>query len=32
VQEGEDKPEHGYFCSWMPYLLGQAAKAAASTA
>jgi hypothetical protein len=32
VQEGEDKPEHGYFCSWMPYQLGQAAKAAASTA
>jgi len=30
VQEGEDKPEHGYFCSWMPYQVGQAAKVAAS--
>ena len=30
VQEGEPKPEHGYFCSWMPYQVGQAAKAAAS--
>ena len=28
VQEGEDKPEHGYFCSWMPYQVGQAAKQA----
>jgi hypothetical protein len=26
VQEGEAKPEHGYFCSWMPYQVGQAAK------
>jgi hypothetical protein len=26
VQEGEPKPEHGYFCSWMPYQVGQAAK------
>ena len=26
VQEGEDKPEHGYLCSWMPYQVGQAAK------
>jgi hypothetical protein len=30
VQEGEAKPEHGYFCSWMPYQVGQAANAAAS--
>ena len=28
VQEGEDKLEHGYFCEWMPYQVGQAAKAA----
>ena len=26
VQEGETKPEDGYFCSWMPYQVGQAAK------
>jgi hypothetical protein len=26
VQAGEDKPEHGYFCEWMPYQVGQAAK------
>ena len=26
VQEGEAKPEHGYFCSWMPYQVGQATK------
>jgi hypothetical protein len=26
VQEGEAMPEHGYFCSWMPYQVGQAAK------
>jgi hypothetical protein len=30
VQAGEDKPEHGYFCEWMPYQVGQAAKAAAN--
>jgi hypothetical protein len=30
VQDGDDKPEHGYFCEWMPYQVGQAAKAAAS--
>jgi hypothetical protein len=28
VQEGEAKPEHGYFCEWMPYQVGQAAKQA----
>jgi hypothetical protein len=22
------KPEHGYFCEWMPYQVGQAAKQA----
>jgi hypothetical protein len=26
VQEGEPKPEHGYFCTWMAYQTGQAAK------
>jgi hypothetical protein len=26
VQAGEAKPEHGYFCAWMPYQVGQAAK------
>ena len=26
VQEAEAKPEHGYFCSWMPYQVGLAAK------
>ena len=26
VQAGEDKPEHGYFCEWTPYQVGQAAK------
>jgi hypothetical protein len=25
-QGGEAKPEHGYFCSWIPYHVGQAAK------
>ena len=28
VQADEPKPEHGYFCSWMPYQVGQAAKQA----
>lgn len=28
VQADEAKPEHGYFCEWMPYQVGQAAKAA----
>jgi len=28
VQEGEAKPEHVYFCEWMPYQVGQAAKQA----
>jgi hypothetical protein len=26
MQAGEAKPEHGYFCEWMPYQVGQAAK------
>jgi hypothetical protein len=26
IQEGERKPEGGYFCHWMPYQTGQAAK------
>jgi hypothetical protein len=26
VQADEAKPEHGYFCEWMPYQVGQAAK------
>jgi hypothetical protein len=30
IQAGEDKPEHGYFCEWMPYQVGQAAKGATS--
>ena len=30
VQEGEPKPEHGYFCEWMPYQTGQAVKQAAT--
>ena len=30
VEADEAKPEHGYFCSWMPCQVGQAAKAAAS--
>jgi hypothetical protein len=28
VQAGEDKSKYGYFCEWMPYQVGQAAKAA----
>jgi len=28
VQAGEAKPEHGYFCEWMPYQVGQAAAVA----
>ena len=32
VQAGDLKPEHGYFCEWMPYQVGQAAKAAVSPA
>ena len=26
VEEGEAKPEHDYFCSWMPYQVGQPGK------
>lgn len=26
LQEGDDKPEQGRFCTWMPYQLGQAAR------
>ena len=32
VQADEAKPEHGYVCEWMPYQVGQAAKAAAKPA
>jgi hypothetical protein len=32
LQEGESLPESGFFCSWMPFQLGQAAKHAASAA
>jgi hypothetical protein len=32
VQEGEAKPEHGYFCEWMTNQVGQAAKQAATPA
>jgi hypothetical protein len=27
VQEGEAKHEHGFFCSWMPYQVGQGREA-----
>jgi hypothetical protein len=27
LQDDDAKPEDGYFCSWMPYQKGQAAKA-----
>lgn len=27
VQDGEAKPENGYYAEWMPYQKGQAAKA-----
>lgn len=30
LQDDDAKPEGGFFCSWMPYQLGQAAKAPAS--
>jgi hypothetical protein len=26
VQGDERRPENGYFCEWMPYQVGQAAK------
>jgi hypothetical protein len=26
LQDDDAKPEYGYFCSWMPYQTGQAAK------
>jgi hypothetical protein len=26
VQDGEDGPANGFFCEWMPYQKGQAAK------
>ena len=26
VQVDEPRPENGYFCEWMPYQVGQAAK------
>jgi hypothetical protein len=28
VQADEPRPENGYFCEWMPYQVGQAAKQA----
>ena len=28
VQVGDDKPEHRYFCEWMPCQVGQAARQA----
>lgn len=31
IQEGEPKPEYGYFASWMPFQVGQA-KAQAQAA
>ena len=30
LQDDDPKPEGGRFCSWMPYQLGQAAKAEAA--
>lgn len=30
IQASQPKPEEGYFCQWMPYQLGQAAKAEAA--
>jgi hypothetical protein len=32
LQDDDAKPEVGYFCSWMPYQTGQAAKHAAEAA
>jgi hypothetical protein len=29
LQDDDRKPERGYFCAWMPYQQGQAAKAEA---
>lgn len=26
LQDDDPKPERGYFCTWMPYQIGQAAK------
>ena len=26
VQEGDPKPEFGYYCEWMPYQIGQAKR------
>lgn len=28
IQQGETPPEHGYYCEWMHYQLGQAQKGA----
>jgi hypothetical protein len=30
LQDDDRKPETGYFCSWMPYQVGQAAKTEAA--
>jgi hypothetical protein len=32
LQDDDPKPEHGYFCAWMPYQMGQAAKTEAAEA
>lgn len=32
LQDDDANPEHGYFCAWMPYQVGQAAKHAADDA
>lgn len=32
LQDDDLKPEYGYFCAWMPYQVGQAAKAEAAEA
>lgn len=26
IQDGEVPPEHGHYCTWMPYQIGQAKK------
>lgn len=31
LQEGDEQPASGYYCEWMPYQKGQAAKAEATT-
>jgi hypothetical protein len=30
LQDGDERPEHGNYCEWMPYQKGQAAKTEAA--